>query len=99
MNNTLTLYRNLLKYSKSLPKAKRTEAYNEIRITFRKNRNVTNENEISTMLQRATSTLGYLKIVTPKRIGLVKDSYITKISFGGDSSRLSKAVTNWSGTF
>lgn len=91
------MYRRLLKSAKSLPLDKRHESVNQIRIAFRDSSGETDPEKIRKLLEHAQSSLGYLKIVTPKRAGGTQTG-VTKIVFGNKSAPQGKAVSNWTGS-
>lgn len=83
------------------PQNKRHDAIERIRKEFRKNKSESIEENIDKMLEKAQSSLSYLKIITPK--GLLKSNTqagVTKIVFGdnNESSTGRKAVSNWTGS-
>lgn len=47
------------------------------------------------LLEQAQSSLGYLKMVTPKQPR--SQAGVTRIVFGEHDGKVSKAVSNWSG--
>jgi Complex 1 protein (LYR family) len=97
--NVLTVYKNLLKLANKLPEPKRLEGINMIRSSFRKNTSAS-PSEVQNLLQKANSSLGYLKMITPKQASEQKErTYVTKITVGDIDGRksASKATTNWHG--
>ncbi|KAG1692884.1 hypothetical protein DVH05_024173 [Phytophthora capsici] len=60
------LYKKLLRLAQSLPEPKRQTSIDQIRREFRSHEDLTDPKEVSKLLQRAQSSLGYLKIVTPR---------------------------------
>jgi len=98
LSNTLVLYRNLLKYARSLPAAKRIEGIEQIRGGFRAGAEASDPSKIDEMLKKANSTLGYLKIVTPRSPKDHVQSGKTKTVFGDNSVKRSRAVSNWTGS-
>jgi hypothetical protein len=94
LSPTLSMYKNLITFAKRLPKLKKDESIRKIQEEFRKNSNEHNPERIEELLKYANSTLGYLKIVTPKR--LKDQTGHSKIVFG-DDSKINKAVSNWTG--
>lgn len=78
-----------------LPGPKRAESLAKIREEFRRNASEHDSTRIEELLKHANSTLGYLKIVTPKRV--TEQAGRTTIVFG-DPSRPTKAVSNWTGS-
>lgn len=96
LSNSLSLYRKLLKLAHNLPRDKRTTSIQRIKEEFRKNSSETNSNTIAELLKYAQSTLGYLKIVTPKR--LTNQTGHSKVIFGSQSKLDGKAISNWTGS-
>jgi hypothetical protein len=95
--NVLRAYKNLLKMARKLPDSKRRDAtYNDIKSEFRRNHDEVDPLRIEEMLLKAQSSLGYLKIVTPK-IRTAGQAGITKIVYGSSDGKVSKAVSNWTG--
>lgn len=106
--NVLSSYRGLLKLSAKLtPEAHRIKTTNMIKAEFRKQKEA-QPDRVGDLLTKANSTLGYLKIVTPKYRKDVKsegNSGVTTLVFGdsnrkqyGDqSSPFSKVTSNWTG--
>ena len=96
--NVLSKYRQLLKGASKLPdSSKRQEALTEVRKQFRANSEIGSE-EVAALLDKANSSLGYLKIITP-RGRQESQTGVTKLVFGpetGPSGR--KATTNWTGS-
>ncbi|KAH7481744.1 hypothetical protein PRIC1_014840 [Phytophthora ramorum] len=60
------LYKKLLRLAQSLPEPKRQQSLDQIRREFRSHEELTDPKEVSALIQRAQSSLGYLKIVTPR---------------------------------
>ncbi|KAJ0398884.1 hypothetical protein P43SY_001328 [Pythium insidiosum] len=61
------LYKKLLRLAKSIPDAtKRESTVQQIRAEFRSHLDSSDPKEISALLQRAQSKIGFLKIVTPR---------------------------------
>ncbi|KAG6606521.1 Complex 1 LYR protein [Phytophthora cinnamomi] len=60
------LYKKLLRLAQSLPEPKRQQQLDQIRREFRSHGDVTDPQQVSALIQRAQSSLGYLKIVTPR---------------------------------
>ena len=98
--NVLVVYKNLLRLAGSLPVDKRQESIQLIKQEFR--RNVEAEPALlPQLLEKANSTLGYLKIVTPKSARKQAQQGITKIMFGtGDDIQKNgaKVMSNWTGS-
>lgn len=87
------MFRCLMKQAQKLPEKERIDALSEIRAGFLSNRNLTDSEAIKSLMTKAESSLGYLKMITPKRRGQ-SESY--RKVFGESSDPLNKkAVTNW----
>ena len=93
----LTLYRNLLKLAKALPPPKRIQSIVQIKEGFRAGKNETNKERIQEMLTKAGSSLGYLKIVTPRSAQGNAQVGRTTMMFGEEKASGSRPVTNWTG--
>lgn len=99
LSNTLSVYRNLLKLAKSLPASRRGESVVQIREGFRSGKSLADPQEIQRALEKANSTLGYLKIVTPKSAqNKVQEGKMTVVFGDKDPKRPDRAVTNWTGS-
>lgn len=94
LSPTLSMYKNLLKFASRLPKDKKADSVSRIRQEFRQHSAVHDANRIEELLKHAQSTLGYLKIVTPRRS--YEQQGATKVVFG-DPTAPQKAVSNWTG--
>uniref|UniRef100_A0AAV1VBV2 Complex 1 LYR protein domain-containing protein n=1 Tax=Peronospora matthiolae TaxID=2874970 RepID=A0AAV1VBV2_9STRA len=60
------LYKKLLRLAQSLPEPKRQKSLDQIRREFRIHGNLTDPKEVPSLLQRAQSSIDFLKIVTPR---------------------------------
>ncbi|KAG6972423.1 hypothetical protein JG687_00001461 [Phytophthora cactorum] len=60
------LYKKLLRLAQSLPEPKRQSSIDQIRREFRSHGDLSDSKEVSALIQRAQSSLSYLKIVTPR---------------------------------
>jgi hypothetical protein len=101
IKNVLHVYKNLLKMCQSLPTAhnKRSDTIKTIKKEFRLYKNETNIETINELLVKANSSLGYLKIITPKNRTFSKQTEHFNIKFGDkDNSPSRKAVSNWHGS-
>ncbi|CAH0481321.1 unnamed protein product [Peronospora belbahrii] len=58
------VYKKLLRLAQSLPEPKRQQSIDKVRHEFRSHKGLIDPKEISSLLQRAQSSLGFLKIVT-----------------------------------
>lgn len=95
LSPTLSMYRRLLVFAGRLPAPKREDSIRRIKEEFRKHSTESDAKRIEDLLKHASSTLGFLKIVTPKYPN--EQSGPSRVVFG-DSSRPSRAVTNWTGS-
>ena len=104
----LLVYKNLLRYAKRFPEPKRGESLQQIKREFRSNVSESNAKAVEEMIKKANSSLGYLKIVTPRRnenqtgsITLVFNNKEAGTSESGSESpsvMSRKAHTNWTGS-
>lgn len=85
----------MLKLAKSLPADKRQQTIEQIRSQFRLNSAENDQMKVVKLLEQAQSSLGYLKMVTPKQPR--SQAGVTRIVFGEHDGKVSKAVSNWSG--
>lgn len=99
-SHVLSMYRNLLKSAHKLkPIDKRNNAILQIKNDFRININEEDKDKVRIMLEKANSTLGYLKIVTPRNILTYEQKDSIKLVFGDiNKQKQNKAVSNWSGS-
>ena len=99
-SNVIGVYRRMLRLSRTMtPEAKRIEAMTMIRKEFRTHKEENSEERISELLAKANSSLGYLKIVSPKTSDKSnKQSGQTRIVFGSGGEKGQKAVSNWTGS-
>ena len=97
--HVLGMYRRLLKLANSSSSVKaKAEFLIKIKDGFRSNRNESDPEKIEQLLSSAQSTLGYLKMVTP-RTRKIGSPETTKISFGQSSQTSGrKATSNWTGS-
>lgn len=98
LSNALSLYRNLLKLARNLPATKRVGSIEQIKEGFRNGKNISDPKEIHAMLEKASSTIGYLKIVTPRSPLTHVQSGKTKTVFGEEGFKRGRAVSNWTGS-
>ena len=90
----LFIFRRLLKQAQKLPDKERTEAHSQIRLSFYNNRNISDSNTIGELLKKAESSLGYLKMITPKSRGQ-SEPYHQVFGNKESDTPVKKAVTNW----
>lgn len=98
-SNVLSAYKNMLRLARCLSEPKRTSSIVEIRQQFRANKEIPSH-EIEKLLVKANSSLGYLKIISPRgRVSAAgNQTGVTKIVFGTTGSVVKKAVSNWTGS-
>ena len=94
----LKIYRGMIRMVKKMPAKDQTTLLSQIREGFRNSSILTDPSELQKSLEKANSTLSYLKMVTPKRqtdqAGTFRKVYYNNTVEG--SGR--KAVTNWHGS-
>jgi hypothetical protein len=66
-SNVLTTYKRMLIQAKLLPADKMPHAIKQIREGFRENKFESDQENIENLLRKASSSLGFIKIMTPKR--------------------------------
>lgn len=95
---TLNTYRNLLRYAKNLTETQnKTQVITRIKTEFRKHRTETKTETIEKLIKDAESSLGYLKIITPRRPNNNQQG-VTRIVFGdADAKKEGRAMSNWTG--
>jgi hypothetical protein len=94
--NVLGMYRRLMRMAGKVRAADVVKFKSQIRLKFRENKREHDPQEIEKMLTSANSTLGYLKMVTPRDTAQ-KGAGVTRIILGGEAGSGKKAVTNWHG--
>ena len=91
----LSMYRRMLKSACGMSGKQRETSLKMIREEFRKNADEQDSEAIRKMLEKASSSLSYIKIVTPKS----GQEQTGKSHFAyGDAKRPSRAHTNWTGS-
>jgi hypothetical protein len=109
--NVIGVYRNMLRLAKSMrPEVKKRETILLIRKEFRLNAAEEDAGRVATLLEKASSSLGYLKIITPRTAVHDKQAGHTRIVFGGaggtgtevvngvgTGGKKTKATSNWTG--
>ncbi len=95
--NVLVLYRNMLKYAKRMPAKKKVETLALIKDGFRQNMDEMDPEARRAQLEKAQSSLGYLKIVTPK-FSSDKSNDGSSSKFASGTHRPGRAVSNWTGS-
>jgi len=97
LSSTLNMYKNMLKMARSFPPSQRLDSIQRIREGFRLNISETDPQKMQELLKHAQSTLGYLKIVTPRQAGARSQEGVTRIVFGESKEQPGRAVSNWTG--
>lgn len=85
----------MLTYAARLPSKQRIDTVKMIKEGFRKDMDELDPDVRRELLEKAQSSLGYLKIVTPKR---VTDKADEPSRFTGGTQRPGRAVSNWTGS-
>lgn len=100
--NVLHAYRRLIQMAKLAPQDKRKELFNQIRTGFRANREESSPEKLAEMMQKASSSLSFLKIMTPRsKYKKSSSDGVTRIVFGAGKDENSggrKAMSNWTGS-
>ena len=96
--NVLHLYRQMLRYTCRMPPDLRSKNRELIRAGFREGRNEGREERVREMVARANSSLGYLKMVTPRRQSDGQTGVSRTVYGPSDMARSPrKAYSNWTG--
>lgn len=88
------MFRRMLKQIQKLPNNERKNTLIQIKSEFHKNKNISDDKDIEKLLNKAESSLGYLKMITPKSKGQSSEPYHRVFGKGSDVP-IKKAVTNW----
>lgn len=85
------------------PESKRLETLSQIKHEFRNHSSEDSDSRVEELLKKANSSLGFLKMITPRSRRSESSTGHTKITFGGDGSNKSRAgaknvVSNWTGS-
>jgi hypothetical protein len=97
--NVLRMYRRLLKLSSRATPDQAVKFRIQIRTKFRESSGIQDPVAIEEMLKSANSTLGYLRMITPREKTNDVEERISRMVVGEDKKLSSrKAVTNWSGS-
>ena len=94
------MYRNMLKIARGIsPEKKRQDAIQSVRSQFREHAGEEDTNKIAELLTKANSSLGYLKMISPKMrgVGSGQQTGRTRITFGGNMKKGRAVVSNWTG--
>jgi hypothetical protein len=96
-SNVIRLYRTLMKYAGRMPSAEKEKNRELIMNGFRSTATESDTSKIEGYIKRAQSTLGYLKMVTPKK-STDQQTGSTKVIYGdGNGGTTRKAYSNWTG--
>ena len=79
------------------PDKKRSETLSMVRKEFRSNAGEEDRSRVETLLSKANSSMGYLKIISPKTAGTGQQSGRTRITFGAEGKKKSTVMSNWTG--
>mmetsp|Transcript_20150 Transcript_20150/g.33956 ORF Transcript_20150/g.33956 Transcript_20150/m.33956 type:complete len:137 (-) Transcript_20150:161-571(-) len=100
--NVLTAYAKLVRLCKLLPEKEKAQAFVRVREGFRKNADEVNPEKITAALKSANSSIGYVKMMTPKH--LQKNSAsgpsdgVTRIVIGDKAKSGRNPTSNWTGS-
>ena len=97
--NVIHLYRQMLRYASRMSPDQRAKNTALIRAGFREGRGAGSEERVRELVEKAQSTLGYLKIVTPRRVSDGQTG-VTRTVFGStepSATNPRKAYSNWTG--
>lgn len=89
----------MMRLAKSMPRQQRDGILQQIRLEFRKSADIDDTESVSALLDKAASSLSYMKIVAPRKAPSKNQQGYTRITFGGpkNAKRPDKAVSNWTG--
>jgi len=79
------------------PEKKRLETLSLVRKEFRSNAGEEDSSRVETLLTKANSSMGYLKIISPKSAGTGQQAGRTRITFGAEGKQKSTVMSNWTG--
>jgi len=99
VRNVLTIYKKMLQMARGLSEPRRSGVIVEIKQQFRANKEKSTS-EVAALLETANSSLGYLKIITPRVRAREGQSGTTRLVFGpsvADGKGGRKPMTNWTG--
>ena len=101
-SSVLSTYKIMLKLSATIPDPKvRTQSLRQIREQFRTNQAESDKSKIEELLKKASSSLGYIKMISPKvKSGTQTDSDgVTRLTFGvKKDAKGRKAVSSFTGS-
>lgn len=101
--NVLSAYAKLVRLCKLLPEKEKAQAFNRMRDSFRKNASEVDPEKIATALKAANSSIGYVKMMTPKHLQKSDstdkpEGGITRIIIGDKANNGRSPMSNWSGS-
>lgn len=96
--NVLSVYKKMLQMARGLSEPRRSGVIVEIKQQFRANKEKSTS-EVAALLETANSSLGYLKIITPRVRAREGQSGVTRVVFGPSiaDGKGRKPMTNWTG--
>lgn len=96
------MYRRLLRMSQNLPSKDKENIIKQIKVEFRKSSDISDPNHIKQLLEKANSTLGYIKMITPRTVsnqtGTFRKVYANDSTDNLQTKSAKKAMSNWHGT-
>lgn len=95
--NVLGMYRRLLKLAKMAKPSDSQNMIMQIRQKFRENKEISDPATIIDLLKSANSSLGYIRMVTPRMPSPNIESRISKVVMGEKTQTGRMAHTNWHG--
>lgn len=101
--NISSLYRQMLRLQRILPEYRRDPTLAQIKQGFRINKLETDESKIETMIQKALSSIAYMKMITPRTRNKSRheSGYVKIVIENHESvskSQLFKPHSNWTGS-
>mmetsp|Transcript_3975 Transcript_3975/g.5525 ORF Transcript_3975/g.5525 Transcript_3975/m.5525 type:complete len:139 (+) Transcript_3975:104-520(+) len=98
-----TIYRQLFKVARNLEPKKQKEVFQQIREGFNEHKRETDEIRIAELLDKASSKLGFLRMITPKterqsgiqRLVMVNGKLVEGVS---GSRKGEHVISNWDGS-
>lgn len=94
--NVLEYYKKMLTMAKFLPDQQRIDAIKNIRLQFRQNSSEGDNSRVQELLKNASSSLSYMKMVTPK-VGNTIEGGVYKKRIGDVNNKGYQVVSNWHG--
>jgi len=97
-NNVKHVYKNMLQLCRQLPERDRLSSLQQVRTEFRKNIGESDPAAVHKLVQKAVSSLGYLRIVTPRKGGSGQAG-TTRLIFDSEKRYEGRRpMTNWNGS-